>query len=83
MLREALLVHLKRLRAGPYHATQFDNQRHPGLYGQLEARMGDAMSPRVYGHVVGPTQHRHKRAVTATVTPHMLLEKELPLSLPE
>ena len=54
MLAEALLVHLKRLRAGPYHATQFENQRHPGLSGQLEAHILDTMNPRVLSHVVGP-----------------------------
>ena len=81
MLREALLVHLKSSRVEPCQTSRLDTERHPGLHGQLEARTEDTMSPRVCGHVVGPTQHRHKRAVTATVTPHMLLENKLPLSL--
>ena len=75
MLREALLVHLKHLGARPYHATQLENQKHPVLDGQLEAHTMDSMTPRVSCHMVGPTWHRHNRAVAATVTLHMLLER--------
>ena len=58
MLAKALLVHLKSSRVDPYQTSRLDNERHPGLYGQLEARKEDTMSPRVYGHVEGPKLHQ-------------------------
>ena len=81
MQHTAMLVHWKMLRAD--RTSQLDNVRHPGLSGQLEARMVDTMSPRVLFHVVGPTLHRQAQVEDAAVTQHMQLEKDHPLSLPE
>ena len=75
MLREALLVHLKSSRVDPYQTSRLDNERHPRLYGQLEARMEDTMSPRVHGHVEGPTLHQTAQAVDAAATLRMQLNK--------
>ena len=83
MLREALLVHLKSSRVDPYQTSRLENQRHPGLYGQLEAQTEDTMSPLVYGHVVGPKLHQPALVGDAAVIQHMQLEKSLLLSLPE
>ena len=83
MLREALLVHLKSSRVDPYQTSRLDNERHPGLSGQLEAHMLDTMNPRVLFHVVGPILHLQAQAEGAAVTQHMQLEKSPLLSLPE
>ena len=82
MLREALLAHLKRLRAGPYHATQFEKLNHPVVTDTLEVRAEDTMNPRVVGHVVGPILHQQAQVEGAAMTQHMQLEKEHPVSLP-
>ena len=81
-LAKALLVHLKRLKAGPHHATQFENQRHPGQDGQLEAHTVDSMTPRVSFHVVGPTLHRKVQVEGAAATLRMQLQTLHFLSLP-
>ena len=81
MLREALLVHLKSSRVEPCQTSRLDTERHPGLHGQLEARTEDTMSPRVHGHVEGPTLHQSAQAVDAAAILRMQLQKEHLLSL--
>ena len=75
MLREALLVHLKSSRAEPCQTSRLDNERHPGLSGQLEAHMEDTMSPRVLCHAVGSTLHQWVQAVGAAAILRMQLQK--------
>ena len=74
MLAWALLVHLKSSRADPYQTSRLDNETHPGLCGQLEARKEDTMSPRVFGHVEGPTLHQMVQAEDAAAILRMQLQ---------